>query len=65
MSSETPKKSKMTKRPHTYLGAGLALGAGLGAALDNIAVGIALGLAFGAVMDSYHKEKRDDDDSEE
>jgi len=64
MNSE-PQEPKTKKRPPRYIGAGLVLGVGVGAALDNIAVGIAIGLAIGAALDSYHKEKRGDEDSEE
>jgi len=49
-----PENEKKEKRPPRYLGAGLVLGVGMGAALGNIAVG----LAIGAALESYHKEKQ-------
>lgn len=52
-------------RPPRYVGAGLILGAGLGAATGNLAVGIAVGLAIGAALESYHKEKRENDSGDD
>jgi len=60
-----PVEEKKPKRSPRYIGAGLAIGAGVGVALDNIAVGIAVGLAIGVALDSYHKEKRENDSDEE
>lgn len=62
----TTEQEKQKKRPPSYIGAGLALGAAVGVAIDNIGAGIAVGLAIGAGLESYHKEKREreeDDDS--
>lgn len=59
------KEPEKKKRAPMYIGAGLAIGAGVGVALDNIAVGIAVGLAIGVTMDNYHKEKKQADEDEE
>lgn len=64
MNSEPAKEDKR-KRPPRYIGAGLAIGAGVGIALDNIAVGIAIGLAIGVALQSYHKEKNATDEDED
>ncbi len=50
------------KRPAHYLGAGLAIGAGVGAALDSIGAGIAIGLALGAALSEREKRKSDKPD---
>ena len=63
--STDQEKEKKGKRPPHYLGAGLAIGVGVGVALDNIAVGIAGGLAIGAALDSYHKEKYENEDNQD
>lgn len=55
---------KKPKRPARMIGAGLAIGVGVGVALDNIAVGIAIGLAIGVALDSYRKEKNHNDEDE-
>jgi len=60
----TSKEPEKKKRPPMYIGVGLALGAGIGVALDNIAVGIAVGLAIGVTLDNYHKEKDGDEKDE-
>jgi len=35
------------KHPNSMLGLGVALGAGIGVAMDNLAVGVAIGLSLG------------------
>ncbi len=51
------------KRQH-YLGAGIALGAGIGTALgiafDNLAIGISLGAGIGLVLGSIMAAQRSD-----
>ncbi len=54
-------KDKKEKRSPRYLGGGLILGVGVGAATGNLAVGIAVGLAIGAALESYHKEKKENE----
>ncbi len=63
MSTDEEKDIK-EKRPPRYIGAGLAIGVGVGVAMDNIAVGIAVGLAIGAALESYHKEKRENQEDQ-
>ena len=58
MSSE-PTVEKKRKRPGQYLGAGIAIGIAIGAAVDNVGAGLAIGIAMGVAMDSYGK-KRDE-----
>jgi F0F1-type ATP synthase membrane subunit c/vacuolar-type H+-ATPase subunit K len=60
---QTPKK----KGSRRMIGAGLAIGIGVGVALDNMAVGVAVGLAIGVAMDSYRRDKESNqkDDSSE
>jgi hypothetical protein len=55
------KERKPNQRSGYYIGIGLVLGAGIGAALDNVGMGVALGVAIGAALDTL--PKNDDDDS--
>jgi hypothetical protein len=41
-------KSPLQKRPASWVGIGLAIGAGVGVAQDNIALGISIGMLIGA-----------------
>ena len=43
-------KPKAGPHPVTWVGAGLAVGAGVGVAMDNIALGVGLGLFVGALI---------------
>lgn len=43
----------------SYLAVGIALGAGIGAALKNIGLGLAIGIAIGAGVDSQKFKKND------
>lgn len=60
----------MEGRSHMGIGIalGMAIGAGLGVAMDNLSMGVALGLCFGvaigAGMDQANKKKRSDRDGE-
>ena len=47
--------------------AGLVIGLGFGAAIDNLGVGIAIGIAFGAAFSQYKNEQKStkSDSSEE
>ena len=36
--------------PYAWVGVGVALGAGIGVAMDNIAIGAGIGVAIGAAM---------------
>ncbi|NQT62298.1 MAG: hypothetical protein HQ556_05005 [Candidatus Marinimicrobia bacterium] len=63
-----PTTEKKRKRPGQYLGAGIAIGVAIGAAVENIGAGIAIGLAMGVAMDSYRRKKdikEPDEDSAE
>ena len=44
------KKETIKKDSEYYIGVGLCLGVGFGAAFDNIGLGICLGLVFGVTM---------------
>jgi len=55
------KGNKPNLRPGYYVGIGLIMGAGIGAALDNVGVGVALGIILGAALDMI--ARKDDDDS--
>ena len=57
------KRNTKTNRSASYLGAGLAIGAGIGVALDNIGLGIALGLLVGYAL-GQQGNKPDDDSSD-
>jgi hypothetical protein len=41
--------------PYAWLGVGVALGAGIGVAMDNIAIGAGIGVAIGAAMAATHQ----------
>jgi len=60
-----PVEEKKQKRPPRYIGVGLALGAGIGVAMGNIAVGVAVGVAIGAGLESYYREKLQNENSDE
>ena len=47
----------MKKKPVNMVGAGIAIGAAIGVAIDNVGLGIALGLAIGAGMVTTQKKK--------
>ena len=47
----------MKKNPANMVGAGIAIGAAIGVAIDNVGLGIALGLAIGAGMVTTQKKK--------
>lgn len=49
-------KDPEKKRPVSWIGIGLALGAGIGVALDELARGMGLGVVFGALMDRQRKK---------
>lgn len=51
--------AKKFKPNEKYIGAGLVIGIGIGAAIDNIGLGVALGLVFGAAIGN-EKLKKDD-----
>ena len=53
-----------TRRPANMLGAGLIIGAGVGAALDNIGLGIGVGLAIGAALSKKQKQKNESHDDQ-
>ena len=42
-----------------YMGAGIAIGVALGAAMDNMGAGIAIGVAIGAALAARETKKRD------
>jgi hypothetical protein len=51
----------MRRRPNYFLPVGIAIGAGIGVALNNIAIGmgigVALGFAMSAVVQNRNREK--------
>ena len=47
----------MKKKPANMVGAGIAIGAAIGVAIDNVGLGFALGLAIGAGMVTTQKKK--------
>ncbi|MDG2200759.1 MAG: hypothetical protein P8K80_06215 [Phycisphaerales bacterium] len=52
MPNDSP-KDKVTIKQSTFMvsmGIGIALGTGIGAAMDNLGVGIGCGIAFGAAI---------------
>lgn len=52
-------------QPAGWLAIGIALGGGLGAAMDNRAIGIAIGVALGAALMAWQTgEQKKNDDSE-
>jgi hypothetical protein len=51
-------------QPAGWLAIGIALGGGLGAAMDNIAIGIAIGVGLGAAMMAWQTSEQKNDDSE-
>ena len=57
MNLETLKKYRR-KGPASYLGAGIAIGAGIGVAVDNIGAGLAVGIAIGVAL-SRKQTRRD------
>lgn len=59
MNDEHKPKRKMP--PASWIGIGLALGAGLGVALDELAIGIGLGLAFGAMVTALNNRRNKQD----
>jgi hypothetical protein len=48
--SDEPQANPEPRTHNEYIGIGLALGAGIGAAIGNVGLGVALGLVFGAAM---------------
>lgn len=54
-------KSKKKLPPVSWMGIGLALGAGVGVALDELAIGVGLGMAFGAMMIALNNRKNKQD----
>ena len=57
-------KSPLQKRPASWIGIGLAIGAGVGVALDNIALGISIGMVIGAGI-SLQQSRQGDEGGEE
>ena len=57
-------KSPLQKRPASWIGIGLALGAGVGVALDNIALGISIGMLIGALISLQQSRKGNENEGE-
>jgi hypothetical protein len=55
-------KSPLQKRPASWIGIGLAIGAGVGVALDNIALGISIGMLIGAIISIQQSRSNDSED---
>jgi hypothetical protein len=52
-------KTPLQKRPASWIGFGLVIGAGVGAALNDIPLGIGLGMMIGALIGMQQKRKQD------
>ncbi|MCJ7734981.1 MAG: hypothetical protein MUP11_10575 [Anaerolineales bacterium] len=50
-------KSPLQRSPVSWIGIGLAIGAGVGIALDNLAVGAGLGAVFGGLISIQQSRK--------
>ena len=61
----TEEKSPFQKRPASWVGIGLAIGAGVGVALDNLALGISIGMLIGAGISLQQSRQGKDDEQEE
>jgi len=51
----------LQKRPASWIGIGLVIGAGVGAALNDIPLGIGLGMLIGAIISLQQKRKQGQD----
>lgn len=49
----------MRRRPNYFLPVGIAVGAGIGVALNNMAVGIGIGVALGFVLSAVAQRNRE------
>jgi len=54
-------RTPLQKRPASWIGIGLVIGAGIGAALNDIPLGIGLGMLIGAIISLQQKRKQDQD----
>lgn len=54
-------RTPLQKRPASWIGIGLVIGAGVGAALNDIPLGIGLGILIGAIISLQQKRKQDQD----
>jgi hypothetical protein len=54
-------RTPLQKRPASWIGLGLIIGAGVGAALNDIPLGIGLGMLIGAIISLQQKRKQDQD----
>lgn len=52
-------KEPILKRPASWIGIGLAIGAGVGVALNDIPLGIGLGMLIGGLIAMQLKRKQD------
>jgi len=52
-------KTPLQKRPASWIGIGLVIGAGVGAALNDIPLGLGLGMLIGALISMQQKRKQD------
>jgi len=52
-------KTPLEKRPASWIGIGLVIGAGVGAALNDIPLGLGLGMLIGALISMQQKRKQD------
>lgn len=60
----TDDQDRLKKRPVKMLGLGIAIGAGVGVALENIPMGVALGVAIGAGLEAKRRRAQKQDSSE-
>ncbi|RPJ26983.1 MAG: hypothetical protein EHM33_09580 [Chloroflexi bacterium] len=53
-----PQPNRSKRQPSGYwMTIGLALGAGIGLALDNLPIGVAIGMAVGVAIDAAQRHK--------
>ncbi|NOQ39133.1 MAG: hypothetical protein GQ562_02365 [Anaerolineales bacterium] len=57
-------KIPLQKRPASWIGISLVIGAGVGAALNDIPLGIGLGMLIGAIISLQQKRKQGQDKGE-
>jgi membrane associated rhomboid family serine protease len=57
------KRQSSPKRAVSWIGVGLAIGAGIGIALDELALGLGFGLVIGALISRNENRRRDQEDN--
>ena len=59
MTNNDQNNKKAVNEPGRFIGIGIALGIGIGAALDNMGLGIAIGIALGAAIGSMRSHRKE------